>query len=73
MKKVKNFLSKNKILGVIGLTSLFASSAQAAVTFNETSGFGGSVEMLFFYSAVGVVVGAVTVVWAIKKAIAMFR
>lgn len=73
MNKVKNFLSKNKILGVIGLASLFASSAQAAVAFDTTKGFSGTVELNFFYSAVAVVVGAVTAIWAIKKAIAMFK
>ncbi|MBZ7985674.1 hypothetical protein AVANS14531_04915 [Campylobacter sp. Cr9] len=73
MKKVKNFLSKNKILGVVGLTSLFASSAQAAVTFNESTGFSGSVDLLFFYSCVGVVVGATTIVWSLKKALSFFR
>lgn len=73
MNKVKNFLSKNKVLGATALTALMASSAQAAVAFDTTKGFSGTVELNFFYSAVAVVVGAVTAIWAIKKAIAMFR
>lgn len=73
MKKVKNFLSKNKILGATALTALMTSSAQAAVTFDTTKGFGGAVELNFFYSAVAVVVGATASIWAIRKAIAMFR
>lgn len=73
MKKNKNFLSKNKILGVVGLTSLFVSSAQAAITFDETAGFGGSVDLVYFYSAAGAVVVAMAAMWSVKKGIAFFK
>ena len=73
MKKVKNFLSKNKILGATTLTALMASSAQAAITFDETTGFSGSVDLIYFYSAAGAVVVALAAMWSVKKGIAFFK
>ncbi|MBZ7976122.1 hypothetical protein [Campylobacter sp. RM12637] len=73
MKKVKNFLSKNKILGAIGLSTLLASSAQAAVTFDATKGFSGSVDLLFFYTCVSIAIGAMVSIWAVKKGVAFFK
>lgn len=73
MKKVKNFLSKNKILGVVGLASLFASSAQAAVTFDETAGFGGSIDLAFFYGGAALILTAYGSMFAIKRVISMFK
>ena len=64
-------LTKIASLGVLGLIG--ASNANAAVTFSETTGFGGSVDLTFFYSAVPLVVVAMVAVAAVGLGIKMFK
>lgn len=64
-------LTKIATAGVLGLIG--ASNANAAVTFSDTTGFGGSVDMTFFYSAVPLVVVALVAVSAVGLGIKMFK
>lgn len=61
-----------KVAGASTAVVVGASNANAAVTFAEATGFSGSVEMLFFYSAVGIVVVASTAMWAVNKGVRLF-
>lgn len=72
MKKVKNFLSKNKILVATALTALMASSAQAAVTYDKANGLSGSIDLDLFYQGAVILLGAITTIWGVKKVFAMF-
>ncbi len=67
MKKLTKIASAG-VLGLIG-----ASNANAAVTFSDTTGFGGSVDLTFFYSAVPLVVVAMVAVAAVGLGIKMFK
>lgn len=73
MKSLKEFLSKNKFLSVMGLVALLSNFANAAVTFDVSKGFSGTIELTFFYSAVAIIIVAVASIWAVRKAIALFR
>ena len=64
-------LTKIATAGVLGLIG--ASNANAAVTFSDTTGFGGSVDLTFFYSAVPLVVVAMVAVAAVGLGIKMFK
>ena len=64
-------LTKIATAGVLGLIG--ASNANAAVTFSDTTGFAGSVDLTFFYSAVPLVVVAMVAVAAVGLGIKMFK
>ena len=64
-------LTKIATAGVLGLIG--ASNANAAVTFSDTTGFSGSVDLTFFYSAVPLVVVAMVAVAAVGLGIKMFK
>lgn len=64
-------LTKIGSLGLLGLIG--ASSANAAVTFAEATGFGGTLDLTFFYSAVPLVVTAMVAVIAVGLGIKMFK
>lgn len=68
MKKLSKVLL---VCGAVGLVG--ASNANAAVTFAEATGFGGSLDLTFFYSAVPLVVTAMVTVVAVGLAIKMFK
>jgi hypothetical protein len=67
MKKFLNIVTAG-VLGVIG-----ASNANAAITFSDTTGFGGSLDLNFFYSAVPLVVTAMVAFIAVGLGIKMFK
>ena len=76
MKKAKNFLAtrKGKVLGVFTLGSLVATNAMAeGITFAKDTGFAGSFDLTYFYSAIGIVVTAIAIVAAIGLGIRQFR
>lgn len=64
-------LTKIATAGVLGLIG--ASNANAAVTFSDTTGFAGTVDLTFFYSAVPLVVVAMVAVAAVGLGIKMFK
>ena len=47
--------------------------SNAAVTFDESTGFGGAIDLTFFYSAVPLVVVAIVAVLAVTLGIKMFK
>lgn len=64
--------SKSKIL--VGSFIAFASTNSfAAVTFDPTTGFGGTVDLTFFYSCIAIAIPALVAIWAVKKGISIFR
>lgn len=75
MGKVKEFAktAKAKVLGVLTLGAVGATNAMADVTFSEGTGFSGSFDLSYFYSAVGIIVSAIAIVSAIGLAIRQFR
>lgn len=76
MKKAKNFLvtRKGKVLGVFTLGSLMATNAMAeGITFAKDTGFAGSFDLTYFYSAIGIVVTAIAIVAAIGLGIRQFK
>ncbi|MDU5326009.1 hypothetical protein [Campylobacter ureolyticus] len=76
MKKVKNFLAtrKGKVLGVFTLGSLMATNAMAeGITFAKDTGFAGSFDLTYYYSAIGIVVTAIAIVAAIGLGIRQFK
>lgn len=64
---------KNVGLALVGGLVALTSNANAAVTFAEGTGFAGTVDMTFFYSAVPLVVTAMVAVAAVGLGIKMFR
>lgn len=70
--------AKEKTLAYLGLATVAAGSgiaptaSNAAVTFAEATGFGGSVELLFFFSAVAIVVTAKVTMWAVGHGVRLF-
>ncbi len=64
---------KNVGLALVGGLVALTSNANAAVTFSDTTGFGGSVDLTFFYSAVALVVVAIVAVAAVGLGIKMFK
>lgn len=60
-------------IAVLGAVLTLSSNAMAAVTFAESSGFGGEVDLKFFYSAVPLVVVAMVAVAAVSLGIKMFK
>lgn len=76
LKAIKKSLveHKDKALVALGLasTTVGTTGAHAAVTFAEATGFSGSLELLFFYSAVGVIVVALCAMWAVKSGVKLF-
>lgn len=74
--QAKEFIAEHgtKVNVAIG-TSILANApdAEAAVTFAEGTGFAGTVDMTFFYSAVPLVVTAMVAVAAVGLGIKMFR
>lgn len=76
MKTVKNFLAtkKAKVLSVVTLGSLIATNAMAdGITFTKDTGFAGSFDLTYYYSAIGIVVTAIAIVAAIGLGIRQFR
>lgn len=74
MKKLTNLLNKNKKISVASVVALASTSAMAApVKFAEAIGFTGDVDLKYFYSAAAIVVTATAGIWAVKKAISIFR
>ena len=75
LNKVKKFANsaKGKVLGVMSLGVIGATNAMADVTFDEGTGFGGTFDLSYFYSAVGIIVSAIAIVAAIGLAIRQFR
>lgn len=71
LQKLKS--KKAKILAVVGATTLASTSAFADVTFDKTSGFGGSIDLTHFYGAAAIVITAYAGMWVIKRCIGMFR
>ena len=63
----------SKVLSVGVLIGLGASTANAAVTFSETTGFSGDLDLKFFYSSVPLVVTAIVAVMAVGIAIKLLR
>ena len=80
-KRAVDFLveQKDKALSALGVGTVAAGSgvlptaSNAAVTFAEGTGFAGTVDMTFFYSAVPLVVTAMVAVAAVGLGIKMFR
>ena len=68
MKKLSKVLSVGGLVGLVG-----ASNANAAVTFSDTTGFGGTLDLTFFYSAVPLVVTAIVAVAAVALGIKLLR
>lgn len=66
--------AKSKLLA-LGAASLVAvNSAMADVTFENSTGIAsGSLDVAPFMSIAGIVVIALAAMWAVKKAIALFR
>jgi len=71
--KILEKLKSSKALVLTAGSVLATVSANAAVSYDPTAGFSGDFDLTPFYSAVGIVVGAVAVVAAVKLAIGMFR
>ena len=65
--------SKHKLTAVSLSTLAFASLASAAVTVDDKGVMTGSLEMGPFYSAVGVVIGAIAVIVAVKAGIRLLK
>ncbi len=76
-KRAVNFLveQKDKALAALGIGVLGGAptASNAAVTFSDSTGFGGSVDLTFFYSAVPLVVVAMVAVAAVGLGIKMFK
>jgi len=64
---------KNVSLALVGGVIALSSNANAAVTFAEATGFGGDLDLKFFYSAVPMVVVAMVAVLAVNLGIKMFK
>lgn len=62
-----------KVAGASTAVVVGASNANAAVTFSDTTGFAGAVDLNFFYSAVPLVVTAMVAVAAVGLGIKMFK
>lgn len=68
-------LSKIKMFGLALMGALLglAPNANAAVTFDEATGFGGSLDLTFFYSAVPLVVTSIVAIIAVTLGIKLLR
>jgi len=64
---------KNYGLALVGSMVALSSNANAAITFSDTTGFGGELDLAFFYSAVPLVVTAMVAVIAVGLGIKMFK
>jgi hypothetical protein len=64
---------KNVSLALVGGVIALSSNANAAITFSDTTGFGGTLDLNFFYSAVPLVVTAMVAVIAVGLGIKMFK
>jgi len=60
-------------LAVLGSMVTLSSNAMADVTYTEATGFVGSFDLAPYYSAIGMVIGAIAVVASIKLAVSAFR
>lgn len=67
--------AKDKALALIaGVGAIVgATNAEAAVSYSEATGFTGTFDLGPYYSAIGIVVGAIAVVAAIGLAIKTFK
>lgn len=76
-KRSVDFLveQKDKALAALGVGILGGAptASNAAVTFSDTTGFAGAVDLNFFYSAVPLVVTAMVAVAAVGLGIKMFK
>ena len=75
MNKLRNFFksAKAKVGAFLTAGIVGASSANAAITFQEGTGFAGDFDLTYFYSAIGIVVTAIAIVAAIGLGIRQFR
>jgi len=65
---------KDKALVALGLGMVGgATESKADVTYTEATGFVGSFDLAPYYSAIGMVIGAIAVVASIKLAVSAFR
>lgn len=71
--KEKMGAAKNKALVAVGLGVVATTGANAEVTFAENSGFSGTFDLSYFYSAIGIIVSAIAIVAAIGLALRQFR
>lgn len=68
-------LKKSKLMIALLLATLFgAVNSFAAVTFdNATKSFGGTFDLSPFYSAIGIIIGAIAIVASIRLALGAFK
>ena len=65
---------KSKVLAVAGLAAVGATNSMAAVAFDGATGtFSGTFDLAPYYSAVGIIIGAIAIIAAIGLAIRQFR
>ncbi|MDY0194394.1 MAG: hypothetical protein RBR93_12870 [Aliarcobacter butzleri] len=60
-------------IAVLGFAVALSSNAMAAVSYSEAGGFTGTFDLGPYYSAIGLVVGAIAVVASIGLAIKTFK
>jgi hypothetical protein len=74
VEAVKNASNSVKTL-VVGTGAMIgATASKAAVTFDSaTQSFGGTFDLAPYYSAIGIVIGAIAVVAAIRLAVGQFK
>lgn len=70
---MKKFLTSTKAKFLVLASLGTAAFADGGVSYSKGSGFSGEFDLTPFYSAVGIVIGAIAVVVSVKLAISMFR
>ena len=74
LEALKAKLGQYKGAVVAGAATMTTVGANAAVTFDSsTQSFGGTFDLAPYYSAIGIVIGAIAVVAAIRLAIGQFK
>ena len=73
LEKIASVANKSKALMIGAGASMFATASQAAVTFDEATGFGGSIDTKYFTTAAVLVVTLLGVVIAIKYGLSLLR
>lgn len=74
MMKIKNTFSRNKnALVATGLIALGSLEASANVTYTSLTGFAGTFDLTPYYTAVGIIVTAISVIAAVGLALRQFR
>lgn len=73
-QKLKNVASKAKVSAVVSAGSIIAgTNSYAEVTYDKTTGFGGSIDLTAYYSAIPIVVTVIGVSIATTLAINALR